>query len=155
MEKKKNELNHRQQRFLENLCLGMCYKDAYIRAGYKAKPDNSAEVAASQLLRNIKTKYRDIIDMFLPDDWLARRAKELGSQNKDLRAAVQAIIAIGRWKSWDRNYDVPAGMAIVINQIQMQAPTPIEGDRPSDNQKGENVIDISPAGPGGPRALLE
>ena len=42
-----------QQRFLDNLMSGMSQKEAYIKAGYKAR-GNVSEMAASRLIRNDK-----------------------------------------------------------------------------------------------------
>ena len=51
----KNKLTHLQERFKNNILLGMDGKAAYVAAGYKAR-SSSAEVNASRLLRNAKVK---------------------------------------------------------------------------------------------------
>jgi phage terminase small subunit len=50
---KKIDLTHRQERFKNNILKGMDAKNAYIKAGYKAR-GAAAEVNASRLLRNAK-----------------------------------------------------------------------------------------------------
>ena len=49
------ELSPLQQKFVNNLLKGMPQKEAYIRAGYRAR-GNSAESKASRLVRNGKVK---------------------------------------------------------------------------------------------------
>lgn len=46
-------LNIRQLKFIEELLKGKTQKEAYINAGYEVKDDNTAEAAASRLLRNV------------------------------------------------------------------------------------------------------
>lgn len=56
-------LTPKMRKFVENHLKGMSGKDAYIKAGYKPKSDNAAEVSASQLLRNPKVeKVLDLIN---------------------------------------------------------------------------------------------
>lgn len=49
------KLSIQQRRFVNNILEGMDHKNAYIKAGYKAR-GKSAEVGANQLLRNIKVQ---------------------------------------------------------------------------------------------------
>jgi phage terminase small subunit len=49
----KKKLTHLQERFKNNILNGMDAKNAYIKAGYKAR-GAAAESAASRLLRNVK-----------------------------------------------------------------------------------------------------
>ena len=56
----KDKLTAQQALFVEYYCSGMTAKDAYIKAGYKNKSDDSARKSASQLLTN--TDIRVAID---------------------------------------------------------------------------------------------
>jgi len=65
---KRKDLTIRQRKFIDNLFKGMSQKRAYIEAGYAEK---SAEVCASQLLRNPKIQ-----------EEIERRLREINRANK-------------------------------------------------------------------------
>lgn len=55
-EKHKPQLNIRQLKFIDGLMSGKTQKQAYMDAGYAVDKGNSSEVAACQLLRNVKVQ---------------------------------------------------------------------------------------------------
>ena len=97
--------NARHERFAQALAKGLNATQAYLEAGYEAQ-GNSAEAAASRLLRDVKVQARlaemqnkaaakteitvaKLTEMYLEDRKLAR-------DNVQTAAAVSAVTALGK-----------------------------------------------------------
>lgn len=88
MARNETGLTHKQQRFVDEYLKDKNATQAYIRAGYKAKNDNSAAVLAHTLLKNAKV--RDEID-----SQLQRLSEECGV---DLQ---RTLLEVGRVALFD------------------------------------------------------
>jgi phage terminase small subunit len=108
-----NTLTAKQQKFCEEYLIDLNATQAYLRAGYKAKDENTAYAAASRLLRNVKVKA--VIDKLMAareertetkqDDVLKELSTIAFSKITDFLSIKEMEVIVGYEKDVDGDYD--------------------------------------------------
>ena len=119
MDRKNKKLRPREVKFLEEYAQTGNHAEAFIKAGFRAKNNESARVSAYALLRKLddKMEYREILDAVgLSDRRVAEAIKAL-VEHPDPRVQAQGVAIAARVKGWmaDR-IEAPRGAQILIVQ---------------------------------------